>query len=131
MLTVGRDNWSGSISGEWERNEPSREDIYDAVAALDGQVRTEVSVNFDEPYQYLSVAGGPEHFLVTGELADESVVSLTNPTAGPGQVELVCGGQIASFELTQLVDIETARRAVDRFLDGFPSVLGPEWEVEQ
>lgn len=66
--------------------------------------------------------------MVTGERADETILNLKNPTARPGEVELVCGGQVASFGLEQLLAINAA---VDAFLDDFPEGLGPEWEVEE
>lgn len=131
MVTVGGDNWDGSRSGEWQEEGADKESIREAIHRLDGKVRTEVTISIDEPYQYLSVAGGPNLFVVTGERSDESMISLKNPTAEPGEIELVCGGQVATFNLEQVVDVNTAFEAVDAFLDGFPDGLGPEWEIEE
>jgi hypothetical protein len=83
MLTPGGDRWVGFRSGEWEQEDPGRESIRDAVRRLDGKVRTAVTISIDEPYQYLWIAGGPDLFLVTGERADETILNLKNPTAGP------------------------------------------------
>jgi hypothetical protein len=131
MLTVGGDNWTGSRSGEWQEENPDKESIHALIRELDGKVRTSVTVSIDTPYQYLAIAGGPDLFLVTGERADESIINLMNRTAGPGVVELVCGGQAASFESAQLVDVKAAIAAVDAFLAGFPGGLGPEWNIEK
>lgn len=131
MLTIGGDRWVGSRSGEWQEEEPDKELIHESIRCLDGKVRTVVTVSIDEPYRYLSVAGGPNLFLVTGERSDESIINLKNLPAGVGEVDLVCGGQVAAFELAQLVGVEAALAAVNAFIDDFSDGLGSEWEVEK
>ncbi|MFB6951508.1 hypothetical protein ACFC7A_10865 [Streptomyces niveus] len=84
----------------------------------------------DEPFRYLSVAGGPDLFLVTGESADGEILQLTEPGAGSEQIQLVCGGQAGVFERSALVSQATAISAVSEFLMGFPDGFGDAWCVE-
>jgi hypothetical protein len=129
-LKLGGDNWMGSRCQEWEVLNPERTTIQNAIRCIDGRTRTEVTVSYSDPFQCLAIGGGPDLFVVTGERADESVVTLKNRAAGGREVELVCGGQRASFRLTDVVDLETALDAMESFINGFPGGLGPEWEVQ-
>ncbi|WP_374116645.1 hypothetical protein [Streptomyces gilvus] len=85
----------------------------------------------DEPFRYLSVAGGPELYLVTGEGADGEILQLHEPAAGSQSVELVCGGQMGVFPRRDLVTREQVHSAVSDFLNGFPDGLGESWSVDQ
>ncbi|NRQ37998.1 hypothetical protein HII36_40140 [Nonomuraea sp. NN258] len=130
MIVLAGDDRTGVLSGDWEVADPGEERIAEAVGALDGQRRTEVSVTDDEPFRYLSVAGGPHLYLVTGESADGEILQLTEPGAGREEARLVCGGQLGVFERSGLVTREAALAAVADFLAGFPRGFGPEWSIE-
>ncbi|WP_231155549.1 MULTISPECIES: hypothetical protein [unclassified Streptomyces] len=84
----------------------------------------------DEPFRYLSVAGGPNLYLVTGESVEGEILQLTEPGAGSEQIELVCGGQMGLFERSSLVTQAEAIGAVSEFLMGFPNGFGDAWSVE-
>ncbi|GAB4001319.1 hypothetical protein GCM10029992_36470 [Glycomyces albus] len=132
MVEMIGDNWSGPKSGEWRVPDPDKAAVHAAIRALDGQVKTSLTVTFDDPYRQLTIAGGPTSFVVSGELADESIIDLINPDADPSAepVELVCGGNRASFDPQQVVDVNQAIEAVDAFLTDFPDGLGSAWQVD-
>lgn len=132
MVEMIGDNWSGSRSGEWRVADPDTASVHAAIRALDGKVKTSVTLAFDDPYRQLTVAGGPDQVVVSGELADESIIDLTNPEAAAdaAPVELVCGGNRATFNATQVVGIDQAIEAVDDFLADFPNGLNGKWQVD-
>ncbi|TMR17021.1 hypothetical protein [Nonomuraea zeae] len=130
MITLAGDDRTGSKTDDWEVDDPGMERIAASIGRLDGRRFTEVSVTDDEPFRYVSVAGGPELFLVTGESADGEILQLKAPGAGGGQVTLVCGGQLGEFERSDLVTRDAAVAAVAEFLAGFPGGPGPAWSAE-
>jgi hypothetical protein len=129
MMTLSGDRIAGVHANHWEIADPSPEQITESVDQLDGSVRTEISVSEDEPFRYLSVAGGPRLFLVTGETPDGDILQLRDADAGSEQVSLVCGGQRGVFARSDLVARDAAVSAVVDFLDGFPHGLGDAWQV--
>ncbi|MGW4349369.1 hypothetical protein GTY75_20200 [Streptomyces sp. SID8381] len=130
MITLAGDDRDGSKTRDWEVEDPQLERIIRSIADLDGNRFTEISVTEDEPFRYLSVAGGPDLYLVTGESADGEILQLTEPDAGSEQIELVCGGQMGLFERSSLVTQDQAIGAVSEFLRGFPEGLVDAWSVE-
>ena len=129
MILEG-DTWSGSHDRGWEKSNPSLDDIRDAVARLDGRTFTEVVVRTEDRLRYLSVAGGPDLFLVTGELEDASLLHLLSRDQNDSLVSLVCGGQQADFRRFELVQRGVALDAVSNFLNGFPNGIDGNWLVE-
>ncbi len=130
MITLAGDDRDGTRTRDWEVESPAPEDITQAVAGLDGSRRTEVSVTEDEPFRYLSIGGGPDLFLVTGESVDGQILQLRDPAAGAAEVRLVCGGQLGVFERSDLVTFDQAAAALADFLLGFPDGFGNAWSVE-
>jgi hypothetical protein len=132
MVEMIGDNWSGSHSGEWKVTDPDTATAHAAIRALDGMAKTSLTFTIDEPFRQLTVAGGPDAFVVSGELADESIIDLTNPQADPGAepVEMVCGGNRATFNASQVVGVDQAIAAADAFLADFPGGLGTEWNID-
>ena len=129
MILEG-DTWSGSHDLGWETADPTLDDIRNAIVRLDGRIFTEVVVRSADRLRYLSVAGGPDLFLVTGELEDASLLHLLSRDAGDFPVSLVCGGQQAEFRRSELVERAVAIDAVHDFLDGFPNGIDGKWLVE-
>ena len=129
MILEG-DTWSGSRDLEWEASDPSFDGIRDAVARLDGRTFTEVVVSAADRMRHLSVAGGPDLFLVTGELEDGRLLHLLSRGESDSLVGLVCGGQQADFCRFELVQKGVVLDAVSDFLDGFPNGLDGNWLVE-
>ena len=130
MITLAGDERDGSRTRDWEVENPRLERITRSIADLDGHRRTEISVTEDEPFRYLSVSGGPELYLVTGESADGEILQLKDLEAGSEQVQLVCGGQAGVFERSSLITQAQAISAVSEFLSGFPQGFGAAWSVE-
>ena len=130
MITLAGDNRDGSKTRDWEVENPELERIVRSIADLDGRRLTEISVTEDEPFRYLSVAGGPNLYLVTGESPNGEVLQLKDRKAGSEQIQLVCGGQMGVFERSELVTQGQAVGAVSEFLRGFPEGFGDAWSIE-
>ncbi|WP_406477747.1 hypothetical protein [Streptomyces sp. NBC_01615] len=130
MITLAGDERDGSKTRDWEVENPELERITRSIADLDGHRLTEISVTEDEPFRYLSIAGGPDLYLVTGESANGEILQMKDPEAGSEQVQLVCGGQMGVFERSALVTQAQAVGAVSEFLSGFPEGFGDAWSVE-
>jgi hypothetical protein len=130
VIRLAGDERSGSKTNDWEVENPTLERVSESIADLDGRRRTETSITDDDPFRYLSIAGGPDLYLVTGESADGDILQLKEPGSGSHEVKLVCGGQLGNFERSELVTRELALRAVVDFLSGFPEGLGASWSVE-
>lgn len=110
----------------WEVAGPTPEQAEDAIRRLDGAARTEVRVGTD--VRHLSVAGGPDLFLVTGRDADGTLLHLHDTGAGADEVRLVCGGQLGIFRRDALVPLDAALAAMTDHLAGRTGGHGPEWE---
>ncbi|MGW4214793.1 hypothetical protein ACWEIJ_42885 [Lentzea sp. NPDC004789] len=131
MIRLAGDDRSGVSTQDWEVEEPSLERIEQAIANLDGLRWTEVSVTAEDPFRYISVGGGPELFLVTGELSDGTIIQLHDESKNlSAEVELVCGGQMGVFKRSDLVGRLQAINAVSEFLQDFSGGLGPAWSME-
>ncbi|MBR7827781.1 hypothetical protein KDK95_15790 [Actinospica sp. MGRD01-02] len=114
ILTVC--TWNGPFADCDEINGPCLETVRAAIARLDGETCTEVTLTHNEPFAYIAAAGGPELYLVTGETIDEEIFQVTDPDAPEGSVVMVCGGQRAEFARRDLVNRDTALRAFTQFL---------------
>ncbi|MFD7258421.1 hypothetical protein [Streptomyces sp. NPDC059874] len=130
MIRLAGDNRVGSKTRDWEVENPTLDRISESIVDLDGNRRTETSVTEDDPFRYLSIAGGPDLYLVTGESAEGEILQLKEPGSGSQEVSLVCGGQLGVFERSELVTQQLAIKAVSDFLNGFPDGLGASWSVE-
>jgi hypothetical protein len=120
----------GPRSADWSSDAPSLASVTEALARLDGKRWTEISIADDAPFRYLTISGGPDLFLVTGELEDGGILHLKDPTEGGLEIGLVCGGQLGYFPRSHLVTAKEAVQAAADFLGGFAGGLGENWTVE-
>ena len=127
-LTVN--TWDGPIVHSDEINAPTVADAQAAIARLDGAATSEVTLTREDPFAYFTVGGGPELYLVTGEIEDEEILQLTEPDAGGETVPLVCGGQLADFARRDLVGREAAVRVLTRFLENGDHDTSLPWDVQ-
>ncbi|MFD8966399.1 hypothetical protein ACFV0C_15575 [Streptomyces sp. NPDC059568] len=130
MITLAGDDRGGSKTRDWEVENPDLERITRSIADLDGHRLTEISVTEDDPFRYLSIAGGPDLYLVTGESANGEILHLKGPEDGSEEVRLICGGQMGVFERSALVIQDQAIGAVSEFLKRFPDGFRDAWSVE-
>lgn len=129
-MQLSLDAWDGPRVSFRRTDNPTVQQVLDAVDQLDGEIHTEVSLTRDEPWEQLTIGGGPEYFLVSGEGRDESFPHLTNPDAPEGKIELVCGGQSAEFELHEVVSREMVTGAVEQFFAGLSADLPAPWVIQ-
>lgn len=128
-LTVN--TWDGPIVHSDETDDPTLAEVEAAIGRLDGDACTEVTLAEEEPFAYISIGGGPELYLVTGETSDEKILQLTDPEAGDKPVPLVCGGQLADFPRRDLVNRSQATEVASRFLaqgDYDPNLA---WDIQE
>ncbi|MFE2419004.1 hypothetical protein [Streptomyces hokutonensis] len=130
MITLAGDDRVGSRSADWSSDDPSVADVTEALARLDGKRRTEISIVDDAPFRFLTISGGPDLFLVTGELEDGGILHLKDPNGDEQEIGLVCGGQLGKFPRSHLVTAKEAVQAAVDFLGGFVGGLGKYWTVE-
>ena len=114
-LTVS--TWDGPVAYGEDVEEPGAVDTRSAIARLDGAGCSEASLTNEMPFGYVTAAGGPHLYLVTGETAGGEILQLTDPGADSAPVSLVCGGQRSTFARHDLVGRQAAAAALIRFLD--------------
>ena len=107
----------GPVAHGEEVDEPGAADVHSAIARLDGAGCSEASLTNDMPFSYITAAGGPHLYLVTGETAGGKILQLTDPGADSAPVSLVCGGQRSTFARHDLVGPQAAAAVLIRFLD--------------
>jgi len=133
-MKLSLDNWTGNRVTFSETPHPTPAQVLGAVHQLDGKVHTEVSLTRDAPdeeWESLTISGGPDYFLVSGEARDGSFVQLTTPGAPTGQtVSLVCGGQLSEFALRDIVTGDKILAVIQQFFDGLSNSLPAPWVVE-
>ncbi len=129
-MQLSLDAWDGARVAFQETTDPGLRQVLDAVGHLDGTVHTEVSLKRDDPFEYLTISGGPDFFVVSGEARDEALVRLTSPDAPEGTVELTCGGQVSTFDLHDVVPRHKIESAVEQFFAGLSANLPGPWVVE-
>lgn len=112
-----------------ETDDPTTQQVLAAVAKLDSDVHTEVTLKRDDPFEYLTIAGGPDYFLVSGEARDQALVQLIRPDADDGTATLVCGGQSNDFDLRDIVPHSEIETAVQQFFSGLSENLASPWVV--
>ncbi|MFJ8670362.1 hypothetical protein [Streptomyces sp. NPDC093589] len=150
--------WEAGICRSRMLREPDRAGLEAALAELDGEICTELSLDrWEDGGGCLTVSGGPDVFLVTGERDDGALLQLCrapeavaaggrrrartaardarylagDPDRPPEEaIWLVCGGQGAYFPADELVGAGAARWAIRQFMGGFPDGLGAPWRVE-
>lgn len=125
------ETWEGPYRSSEERDKPTVGDMEAAIGRLDGRVCTEVTVEQEVPWAHIGISGGPDLYLVTGEMSDEKILQLTSPDAGDDAVPLVCGGQLANFARRDLVSRDRAIEVAARFLaqgDYDPELA---WDIQE
>lgn len=113
------DFWQGPDRWREEKGGPSAADVRASMAhcrQAEG-IWPDVSLSQEKPWAYITVSGGPELYLVTGEMSDEKILQLTDPGADDEQIPLVVGGQQVSFPRRELVGRDQAVGVALRFLE--------------
>jgi hypothetical protein len=120
--------WDGSSVHRDEIENPTAADVLTAIERLDGHA--DVFLNLEKPHAYVAVSGGPERYLVTGEMSDDTILQLTDPGAGDEPVPLVVGGQLTDFARHGLVGREKAIEVFMRFLERGDYDPDLAWDIQ-
>lgn len=98
---------------------PSWDEVAAAIERLDGATFSELFLHLDdaEDETYLTVAGGPDAFLVFVCVANEEFHEAIDPAASDSSVTMVVGGQQSTFGRRELIDREHALVAAHTYFD--------------
>ncbi|MEV0718919.1 Imm1 family immunity protein [Asanoa sp. NPDC050611] len=120
-VRLERDRWADGRADHLCEAAPTPADLEAAVLALDQQRHTEVVVTGHDG-QWLAIAGGAGHYTVhLGSDEHDDVIVVRTPDAAPGRVPLVAAGRLRQVPRHEVVDLDTALRAVRAFAeDGRP-----------
>lgn len=114
-VRLERDRWQdGRAERRWH-DDPTPDQIEAAVRALDQRTRTEVVLTGHDD-QYLAVEGGNGRYLVQlGSDVDDDRIVVRSVGAEPGDEVVVAAGQPRRVARRDVVDLDTALRAVRSF----------------
>ncbi|MEV4623892.1 Imm1 family immunity protein [Asanoa sp. NPDC049573] len=120
-VRLERDRWRAGRVERLDHADPTPAEIEAAVRALDQHTRTEVVLTGHDD-QYLAVEGGNGRYLVQlGSDVDDDRIVLRSVDAEPGDEVVVAAGQPRRVARRDVVDLDTALRAVHAFAaDGRP-----------
>jgi hypothetical protein len=121
QVRLERDRWADGRADHLVDESPSLGDLETAVRALNQRQHTELVVTGHDG-QYLSVEGGAGRYLVhLGSDEHDDVIVVCVAGALGGDVSIVAAGRVRRVPRRDVVDLDTALRAVRAFAaDGSP-----------
>ncbi|GAA1851871.1 hypothetical protein GCM10009687_18010 [Asanoa iriomotensis] len=127
-MRLERDSWEDGRAGHLADAAPTVADLEAAVRALDQRRHTEVVVTGHDG-QWLAIAGGAGSYTVhLGADEHDDAIVVRAADALPGEVPLVVAGRVRRVPRREVVDLDTALRALRAFAaDGHPDA-GLHWE---
>jgi hypothetical protein len=121
------DRWNGVLNDEWHIDTPSVDDLNRVLDRLDAKIYTMVIIQgFGE--QHMAIGGGAGRYVVYATFDNEEFWSLLAPRAGDSIVPLNVGGQQGDYPATQVVNLEQARAAAQRFFLQGELDSGQKWD---
>src|SRR5215472_7095543 len=128
MLTMTFDDWRGFDVNAQTINDPSWEEVRNAIESLNQQSRTEVLLQSESGDEFL-IGGGNDRFIVCLTTADDRNLTLVNPS-GSGVVKerVVASGQPGDFRSNIVVRLEAALRAAKAFVITGTLAADQTWE---
>jgi len=127
--TIAGDEWKSVLNHEWRLQNASIEDLDRALARLDANTYTMVTITGPNE-QHLAVGGGNGAYVVYQTDDNYDFWNLSNPTASDERVMLNIGGQPGEFRRRQVVDLEIARAAAHEFLKNGRRDPALNWEKQ-
>jgi hypothetical protein len=130
LLTAPR--WRGAGYTERSKDNPSWEDVEEAVRALDGDERNDVYL--EGPGEAMMViGGGPHHYVISVDVPDDQVgvkhFSAVNPAARPDEtIDVVVGGQLSDWPANLIVDLDVALSAARSYYRDGTLAASTQWE---
>jgi immunity protein Imm1 of predicted polymorphic toxin system len=124
------DRWEGVRDDGETVNDPTLEQIQDAIDTLDGKTRSSVLLKSGEAQMGIS-GGDDKRYVVFATFDNWQFSNLIDPTRPPGKTLLTTGGLEAEYPNRQAVDRDRAVRAARTFaLEGR---LEPalDWEEQE
>ncbi len=125
------DNWIGNIDKGEEILNPTLDDIMRLVLSLDGKNKTMVTIGNDDEDFYMCIAGGNDGLYLAHIVYDDNdvfydLVDLTKSRTKT--VELVSGGQNASYEEYLCVSKDKVMKAVKTFYEQVKPDQSLSWQ---
>lgn len=113
------DCWDGVRNTESVVAAPTREMVSDAIKALDGNVRTLVRIVL-QPSSQMTIGGGGDNGLYIVQATDDGKrfrLATRDDVTWRSRVTIKAGGQNRDFPARQCVDLKTALRAAETFVE--------------
>ena len=113
--TLVTDNWQGPINNESDVDQPTDDQIADAIGRLDAKRRTVVTL-LAEGECHMAVGGGEGRYVgyVTYDNMKFHQLQTSAAPQGP-EVDLCVGGQVGNYAPSDIVSREVAVRAALHF----------------
>jgi len=107
-------DWQGLNRTDTVVERPSWIVIEAAIRAMNNANLNDVQLELDsQENAFLTIGGGSDNYIVSGDLTGKSFPTLTNPKAAENSsIELMVGGQLGEYPAHCVVDLETALDAV-------------------
>jgi hypothetical protein len=130
MLKLLVSRWSGQSYSCEEILDPSTEALVAAIKALNNEDLNDIHLHVlgDSP-SWLCVGGGGGDYIVAGETSDGQHLALNESARQSlsGTVELVVGGQLATYPLRETVSRDRAIEAASNFLKNSGFAKCTDW----
>jgi hypothetical protein len=114
-------DWTRGVRSDIVIDDPSWQDVEDAIRALDGHRRNDIYLYPDKQNEetWLAIGGGDGRYILTGGVAvDQEFPTLTDPGKPPEPEEaIVVGGQEGLYPGNWVLTLESALRGARAFYD--------------
>lgn len=114
-LRMTIDEWRDRVDHSSTIDEPSWDQVKQAIVALDGIVKTIVTLSKNDE-TYMMVCGQWENlYMVNASFNNENFFSLIDPRRSPRKVILFVGGQNGDFEENKCISRSQALDAAEHY----------------
>jgi hypothetical protein len=108
------DRWEGVMNHEWRIEQPSQQDMEQALQRLDAETYTMMTIH-GEGERHMTIGGGGGQYVVYATFDNEEFWNLLSPQDEQGVVLLNAGGQEGDYPSGQIVNLEEACAAARTF----------------
>ncbi len=125
------DWWDGARNTESVITAPTWEMVSEAIKGLDGNVRTLVTIVL-EPLSHMTIGGGGDNGLYIVQATEDGErfhLATREDVTSPSNVTIKAGGQNGDFPARRCVDLDTALRAAETFVETGQLETAIKWEA--
>lgn len=125
------DWWDGVRNAESVVTSPTWEMVSGAIKALDGNIRTLVTIVL-EPLSHMAVGGGGDNGLYVVQATEDGErfhLATREDVTSRSNISIKAGGQNGDFPARRCVDLDTALRAAQAFVETGQLEATIKWET--